>query len=389
MVGITVQPAGEEAPRSGMRLYSTPQSAVNGEVTKLAIVECFLSVALYVGIEIYLGTFRHLAIAVATAPLMLLRTDDSAKWGMSLFRKYLGRLTDGKVTGSPLRILLETVFTVVGGASIPLVAIAIRVLSTLGYAFRYPLAALASVPQNWVRQSLCTDFKHPPELLPLENAYGFPDDLSFAETKESFLNPFQGNDRTVRGWFIAIVFAGPLLVVGYLPSALYRITFKATALAYAPFVWVAHSTLANQLSAKDRLERITKGEFEKTRRYLALLVVGMVLTKLLFVYGWVDLDYIRTKVPSERLIEQVLVPSGWPWWQQILVVDALLTFFLLWFADAALPRLTSEYGWRERFVLDTTSTTSFVRATLSLIEVGYVGYLAMADTAVRFLHRFV
>ncbi|MDQ1558103.1 MAG: hypothetical protein QOD32_1163, partial [Pyrinomonadaceae bacterium] len=31
-----------------MRTYSTPQSALNGEITKLAILECVASAALYV-----------------------------------------------------------------------------------------------------------------------------------------------------------------------------------------------------------------------------------------------------------------------------------------------------------------------------------------------------
>lgn len=58
-----------------MRTYSTPQSALNGEITKLAIIECVVSVAIYVSIGMYFGTFRYLAVAVVFAPLMLFRTE--------------------------------------------------------------------------------------------------------------------------------------------------------------------------------------------------------------------------------------------------------------------------------------------------------------------------
>ena len=61
-----------------MRSYSTPQSAVNLEITKLAIIESAASVALYVCIALYFGTFRYLATAVVVAPLMLFRTEASA-----------------------------------------------------------------------------------------------------------------------------------------------------------------------------------------------------------------------------------------------------------------------------------------------------------------------
>jgi hypothetical protein len=60
-----------------MRFHSTPESAHNLEITKLAIFETVASLALYLVIGFYLGTFQHLALAVLVAPLMLFRTNDS------------------------------------------------------------------------------------------------------------------------------------------------------------------------------------------------------------------------------------------------------------------------------------------------------------------------
>ena len=64
-----------------MRFHSTPQSVLDGEITKLAIIECVIAVALYVGIGLYFDTFSHYAVAVAVAPLMLFRTEASSIWG--------------------------------------------------------------------------------------------------------------------------------------------------------------------------------------------------------------------------------------------------------------------------------------------------------------------
>ena len=71
-----------------MRFHSTPESALNGEITKLAIIECIASVALYLAIGFYFGTFRYLAMAVIVAPLMLLRTEESSEWGLDAFERF-------------------------------------------------------------------------------------------------------------------------------------------------------------------------------------------------------------------------------------------------------------------------------------------------------------
>src|SRR5262249_24991101 len=120
---------------------------------------------------------------------------------------------------------------------------------------------------------LCTDFMHPPELLPFEALN--EDSPRRHPTFRLLIGPAKDIFVSKDVDWVASLLALPPLLFGYLPSAVYRVTFKATALAYAPFVWAAHSTLSNQLSAKDRLERITKGEFEKTRRYLSGFVLGL------------------------------------------------------------------------------------------------------------------
>jgi len=173
----------------------------------------------------------------------------------------------------------------------------------------------------------------------------------------------------------------PLLVIGYLPPLIYRITFKATAVAYAPFVWVAHTTLQNPLSLKVRLERITKGELEKVRRAFSWIIIATLLGKLGLVWGLVDRSRIVDKFPSQKFVESLVVIDLWPWWQITLGADALLTFFLLYFADAALARVDSQRVWQEETVVKTLSTVAFLRAALSVITMSHFFYVALISLA--------
>lgn len=66
-----------------MRLHSTIESATAGEVTLLAIVECFVSVFIYIIIALYFKTFVFYYTATALAPLTLLRTDRSSAMAWS------------------------------------------------------------------------------------------------------------------------------------------------------------------------------------------------------------------------------------------------------------------------------------------------------------------
>jgi hypothetical protein len=81
-----------EAKPSVMRFHSTPESAENLEITKLAIIETVLSIAIYVCSGLYLGTFKYLALAVFFAPLMLFRTKGSAEWGLTVLECGFRRL---------------------------------------------------------------------------------------------------------------------------------------------------------------------------------------------------------------------------------------------------------------------------------------------------------
>ena len=143
---------------------------------------------------------------------------------------------------------------------------------------------------------------------------------------------------------------------------------------------MAHTTLQNPLPVKTRLERITKGELEKVRRALSWIILLALLGKLALFFNFVDISDIVSKSLIERIVTKVVVTGGWPWWQFALVADALLTFLLLWFSDAALSRLDGPGAWGEDFVLKTTSTVSFVRAALSIVTMSHFFRVALLAT---------
>lgn len=355
-----------------MRSYSTPQSALNQEITKLAIIECIASIALYVGIGVCLGTFRYLALAVVFAPLMLFRTEFSADWGLKVFKRGIESLEDNQLLARlPARVHMVAFLLIVS-----LLGSLIRIVATVYCAIRRPWLTLRETPQNWLRQSFCTDFLHPPEIVPLEAVKGDNQTPQFAE----FVELIRGEgDATERLGFI--LQCSPLIIVGWLPSIIYRVSFKATALAYTPFIWVAHATLRNPLSLKTRLERITKGELEKVRRGLSWIILTTLVAKVALFFTWIDRAYIESKFPSQRFVASFVILDRWPWWQITLGTDALLTFVLLFFADAALSRLDGQKTWREETVMKTVSTVSLLRATLSIGTISHFFYLALVAVA--------
>ena len=161
-----------------MRFHSTPESVLNGEITVLAVIECVASVALYLVLGFYLGTLRYLAWAVVVAPLMLFRTKRSVEWGLDSYSKYCNAMVsddpdyyDARFAlwrevyifrfRNPLKVWLSIAALGLGGALV-------RAVSPLYWFLRRPLEALKEAPFNWQRQSLCTDFCFPPEIIPDE-----------------------------------------------------------------------------------------------------------------------------------------------------------------------------------------------------------------------------
>lgn len=355
-----------------MRTYSTPQSALDGEITKLAIVECVLSAALYVGLGLYFGTFKYLAAAIVFAPLMLFRTEFSADWGLQLYARATKRIVNWpRSFRKEGLIILSAILMVI---AIPIVGTAIRIIATVYWALRRPLETLRDAPRNWLRQAFCIDFAHPPEIVPKE-ALQEVDTAHFAGFIKAIRKP-KGSEKA-----FLLIFLSPFLIVGWTPSVLYRVSFKATALAYVPFIWITHATLRNPLPVKARLERFTKGELEKVRRGVSYLVLATLAAKGALVFNWIDRAYFESKFPSQKVVTNFVVLDGWPWWQITFGIDAVLTFFLLFFADAALSRIEGQRPWPEEYVMPTVAAVSFLRAAFGLVTIAHFFHVALMTVA--------
>ena len=156
-----------------MRFHSTRESFENGEITQLAIIECVVAAGVFIFLGIHARTFRYLTVAVAVAPLALLRTEASVRWGLrkylQLFKIYARWARVGR-EGGPRQFVTMLTLPLVA-----LVGLTIRIVSTAYWTLCKPLDTLKQMPQNWIRQSLCTDLFRPPEVVQADDfLHGLP-----------------------------------------------------------------------------------------------------------------------------------------------------------------------------------------------------------------------
>ncbi len=190
-----------------------------------------------------------------------------------------------------------------------------------------------------------------------------------------------GNFHKLRDTTLLLAIQLTLYFICYALSPAYRFCFKATVIVYAPIIWIAQATLRSPLPTKLRLERITKGEIEKVRRWLSGIILAALIAKFFLAIGWVDLDYILKQFHSQKIVDNLVVPGAWPWWQLTLTTDALLTIILRLFADAAQPRLDSQQVWREKTVLAIVSSVCFIRAVAGFATISHFFFLALIEVA--------
>ena len=69
--------------------WSSPESIAAEQISLLAVAEVIFSVAAYWWIAWYFDTYAHLLISIIVAPLVLLRSDESAELGVKMFSRYL------------------------------------------------------------------------------------------------------------------------------------------------------------------------------------------------------------------------------------------------------------------------------------------------------------
>ena len=333
-----------------MRLRSTPKSIARCEISALAVAECVLSVAIYVAIAHFTQSFLHMAIAVACAPLFLLRTKYSIRLGLIAWKRVINAIQ----TESEYLVIIIVIPLMV-------VALIVRAGATFYGLLKHARATISSIPLNWRRQSLCADFFSIPELIPGESRYGRAE-LTFKQVMEGFYEIPSEMALSKKDGIIASIVFTVVFILGYVPSIIFRATFKATCLAYFPLLWVARSANVKGRSLKWKLERFTKGELEKTRRKFAVLVLTVAGAKVAFLQGWVEREFVDTRLGSVQLADIILFQ--WPWWHYALIGEAVLTITLFYFSEWSLSLLDDLRHMHRKLVISFVSGASFVRSSL-------------------------
>ena len=370
-----------------MRFHSTPESVEAGEVTVLAVLETVLAVSAALFVAFRLNFTTHIAFGAVVAPLLMLRTPASQESGLRYFLNvvpWLLGLLDRLGESLLARAMIIPLIIALG----PLVAVAglvIRIGVTVTAAVQHPVEALTNIPGNWTRMALAVDFMHPPELVPgIENARRT---LRKGIEKDAPLFSFTAlihavtTDRSAAGLFILRPFALAVAAFGYLPALAYRWSFKATSIIYLPLIWVAHTTLEKGLDLKTWLLQIEKDKMESARRVLSAFVLGILGVKALYVFGWVGLETVVAEIPAGKLRELYLMPDVIPWWQVTAAINGALTFGLLWFASAAIPRIEKASPiWKPETVKKTLQGLTFTRGALSYYSIASVLYIFVAGS---------
>lgn len=380
-----------------MLRFSSPESAEKGLISALAIVECIASILIYILLSVHFGTLVHYAAAICVAPLFLFRTPGSIETGLiihdSLLRRYnsifdsdLFADIDTKPWPSSYRPfgafresarlviipVLEAFAAVFYFLLLPLIGLSSRFSVALWHVLRHPIDSLLAMPQNWMRQSICTDLLCPPEMVPNE------DEIE-VETAPSF-ELLTRRLRDKRNGLLMRMAVLAVLCIAYIPPTLLRISFKATSVVYAPFVWIAQITLRSSLPIKIRLERITRGELERVRRALSSVVILCVFLKICFITGLLTFAEFQTHLPIGLAQSAQYLMRGWPAWQVALLGDAIGSYLLFFAADAFLARLETWDSVRTRILSVAVSLALFLRAASATFAIA-----VMSLSSARFL----
>jgi hypothetical protein len=343
-----------------VRLHSTQESIERGEISILAISECIVAIIVYVAIAEYYSSLWHYIFAVAVAPLWLLRTPVSQVTALQIWSGYAQKIIN--VTDKDNPGAFEATWAVTKAIFAPIFGIATRFVVTAYYVLTKPLLALQNIPDNWFRQTLSTDFFYYPEIVPGESRAG--KSLTFHNLIRTISQEWK--DASSNFSIILIIFALLLLVVGYVPAIIFRVTFKATSIVYLPLVFIALGTANIKASNKVILDLLVNGEREKLRIVLAKSIAVLAMIKTAVAAGFAENSFLADWLKSQQLAQIIFQDGAFPAWQLALFAEATITLGLFYFvAEPAWRRLQAGEPWSEKWLEPLIRLWLFVRALLA------------------------
>lgn len=400
----------ESGRMSAMRWCSTRESVRDGEPTVLAIVETLLAVFASVWFGIHFGTWNHVLVGAAIAPLTLLRTDEACvlawRHGQELWNRLVesksrwwlyvvapamvagmvvitfGLMTasvwDGLILGIAITIVNAAVVTwTANGAGVLVVA---RLSGILVATWRAPLSSVGAIGRNWKRVTLAEDMITSPELIPLPTTtrWARPDVPwgpladGWSASRVLATQRFRGFSFLKIGivWSPMIDLLGDL--VGFvLPAVLFRFSIKATALIWFPILWALKPPKTDSDPWPGYFRLYIRHDWV---RFIVLLsCLTLVLLALKFLLFWakvaiaIDAEAWKPYM-NERLAEFITAfvrPGEVPLWHIASAVNSVLAITGFFVARAAVNRLDSSLSIEERSVARTLTWIIGIRRPLT------------------------
>jgi len=386
-----------------MRFLSNDISSRAAEPSVLSIIETLLAMMASIWIGMHFGSWWHILVGAAMAPLLLMRTDESCKVGIQSFDSvgvYLNprweriersTFVDKLQNRSPYIRLLFATFVVFGcSIGFVFIAIASRVCAFMISVATSPGKSIAAIPGNWWRLALATDVFTSPEILPEPLNEGFPATKMALPTdfrvyhmfskmpKEPFADPFECIELIAAFTVIApVAFA-------------YRISVKSTALVWFPLLWAlkplksTHTSWAQYLAVESRLKAPQLIAFWSTT---CLVLLGAKYVLWLSRYELASsTDGLRTTLEqwgwgsAPGLIEwaiAIIRPGSVPRWQIATAINSILGLYI-W---AMMRRWHVEFeighGPTDEHVDRVFAITFFIRRLLTTYVVLCNGYFVL------------
>lgn len=337
-----------------MRFSSTPESAAEGEITFLAIVETLLAIALSLLLLKVSGSSAHIVAGALIAPFLLLRTEASTVNAFSIFDSHFPRLAELVPVLQSLHqrlppALRSFTFIFVGLPLFSLFMLVIKSAATVATLIASPRETLLAIPENWLRATLAVDSRHLPEFLPgIETAMEAPasvQSVKYAEVRRHITSGTVGSRFQKLGVFAI-----------YASAVLYRLFLKSTSLIYFPLIWV--------IDAPTTANGILRMPLERARRWYACAVLLIMLSP--FVISFHVPETLAN--PQDRAILKYVLPvDRTDWWNITRMLAVAVTIGLYFYV-----RTLDRDGPQHQGSVELTITYSNrIRAACGIVIIAY------------------
>ncbi len=222
-------------------------------------------------------------------------------------------------------------------------AIAIRFVVAVYSTVRHFSITMPRIPENWYRLTFATDLFHPPELVPGAETIDPQLTLATGADRIRYNSRKTADSQSPGTSSLALELRGGMLLwlLGYLPTLVWRMTFKSTCIVYLPLVWIAHRGANTNPSFRERVHMIKHAEIEKTRRALAWIVV-IVQTAIPFAFALQVaqlIDGIGSSLGRE-LLHYSVVTTDIKLWHVARLSTAVITLGVFFWGDSMTRRMS-------------------------------------------------